>query len=62
MGMLHLSLSAMEGNDEYKPLEWRSRKLQALLDESKSPTCNIWDRTLLQLKINLFGTQCIENR
>ncbi|GMU18921.1 MAG: hypothetical protein AMXMBFR12_01130 [Candidatus Babeliales bacterium] len=50
LGMLHLSLSAMEGNEEFRPSEWRTRKLQTLLDEAKSPTCNQRIREIRELK------------
>lgn len=49
-GIFSFSLYAMEGDDRLVPSEWRSRRLQSLLDESKSPTCTERNRKIRELK------------
>lgn len=50
LGILSLTMYAMEGNDTFNPADWRSRRLQSLLDESKSPTYNERNRRIRELK------------
>lgn len=44
------SLHGMEGDELFEPSEWRSRKLKYLLEESKRPTCNNFNREIHELK------------
>jgi hypothetical protein len=44
------SLNGMEVAEEFRPSEWPSVKLQRLLDESKEPTCNEFNRVVRELK------------
>lgn len=48
--LCHFSAYAMEVAEEFRPSEWRSVKLQRLLDESKEPTCNEFNRAVRELK------------
>lgn len=48
--LCHFSAHAMEGDDIFNPSDWRTRKLQHLLDESKEPTCNEFNRVVRELK------------
>lgn len=41
---------SIEGNDTYEPSEWRCRRLERLLDESKWPTCNEYNREIRDFK------------
>lgn len=50
LGLFHLTLNAMEGVERVTPSEWRSKKLSILLDESKWPTCNQWNKEVRELK------------
>lgn len=48
--LFYFPLNAMDGAEEFRPSEWRTRKLQHLLDESKEPTCNEFNREVRELK------------
>lgn len=49
-GFLPFGLHAMEERDQLTPSEWRSRRLQTLLEESKWPTCNQWNQKVREAK------------
>lgn len=51
LGLFHLSLHAMEANDRFEPSEWYYKKLSTLLEESKWPTCNQFNRDVKELKV-----------